>query len=157
MFPVHSAYFLLCMQIVTLIFTFYVLITFESPWYDLRGWLGVKKQLSIYLLIFFKTSTLQANLQNFNTGHCFSQLLRLRRVFSDDEDFLKQADGVASLTVHLPRGYPKNTVQTPPLSPPLPPPGAVLLLPCRQVYGPSIRREQLLRGYAKGHEVSCLG
>ena len=27
----------------------YVLITFVSPWYDLRGWLGVKQQLSIYL------------------------------------------------------------------------------------------------------------
>ena len=30
-----------------LIDSFYVLITFELPWYDLRGWLGVKNQLSI--------------------------------------------------------------------------------------------------------------
>ena len=29
----------------------YFLITFESPWYDLRGWLGVKSQLSIYLYL----------------------------------------------------------------------------------------------------------
>ena len=29
---------------------FYVFITFDSPWYDLRGWLGVK-QTSIYLSI----------------------------------------------------------------------------------------------------------
>ena len=30
----------------------YVLITFVSPWYDLRGWLGrVKQQLSIYLSV----------------------------------------------------------------------------------------------------------
>ena len=27
----------------------YVLITFELPWYGLRGWLGVKNQLSMYL------------------------------------------------------------------------------------------------------------
>ena len=27
------------------------LIMFESPWYDLRGWLGVKNQLSIYLVL----------------------------------------------------------------------------------------------------------
>ena len=34
-----------------LIDTFYVLTTFESPWYDLHGWLGVTSQyLSIYLL-----------------------------------------------------------------------------------------------------------
>ena len=32
-------------------FTFYVFLTFESPWYDLRGWLGVKNQLSILCVI----------------------------------------------------------------------------------------------------------
>ena len=34
----------------TLIFISDVLITFESPWYDLRGWLGVKNQLYIIYL-----------------------------------------------------------------------------------------------------------
>ena len=38
-----------CVQIVTSIFTFYVLIVFGSPWYHLPGWPGVKNQLSIYL------------------------------------------------------------------------------------------------------------
>ena len=36
-------------HIMTLICTFKVLIAFGSPWYDLRGWLGVKHQLSTYL------------------------------------------------------------------------------------------------------------
>ena len=35
-------------QIVNVIFTSF-LITFASPWYDLRGWLGGKNQWSIYL------------------------------------------------------------------------------------------------------------
>ena len=35
-----------------LLYTVYVLITFESPWYDLCGWLGVKNQLPIYLSIY---------------------------------------------------------------------------------------------------------
>ena len=31
-----------------LFYTFYALIPFVSPWYDLRGWLGVKQQLSTH-------------------------------------------------------------------------------------------------------------
>ena len=37
------------LQIVTLLFNFPVPITFESPWYDVRGKLGIKNQLSTYL------------------------------------------------------------------------------------------------------------
>ena len=36
-------------QIVNLIITFSFLITFESSWCEIRGWLGVNNQLSIYL------------------------------------------------------------------------------------------------------------
>ena len=39
------------MQIVTEIFTFYVLIGLRSPWYDLHSWLGVKNQLSFYVFV----------------------------------------------------------------------------------------------------------
>ena len=47
------------MEIVIWIFTSYDLITFESLWYDLRGWLGVKNHLSLYLLLWQKVSLLQ--------------------------------------------------------------------------------------------------
>ena len=43
----------------TFIFIFIFLLTFESPWYDLRGWLGVKSELSIYLRRVAYTTTSQ--------------------------------------------------------------------------------------------------
>ena len=49
---IYGLFFHCSEQIVTLILTFYVLIAVGSPWYDLHGWLGVKNQLSIYLLLF---------------------------------------------------------------------------------------------------------
>ena len=47
------------------IYMLFVRLPFHSPWYDLRGWLGVKQQLSIYLSFHYyrliKTSVFLTN------------------------------------------------------------------------------------------------
>ena len=50
-------------------------ISFLSPWYDLRGWLGVKQHLSIYLPsenLFCPTDRREKNLKTSNWGPCFN-------------------------------------------------------------------------------------
>ena len=42
----------MCLLLCTVVLTMYCLYCYvRSPWYDHRGWLGVKQQLSIYLLL----------------------------------------------------------------------------------------------------------
>ena len=59
-----------------------LLITLESPWYDLRDWLGVKSQLSIYLSIYlYIYISLSIYVYHWWWGAIFSHVFKVMDIF----------------------------------------------------------------------------